>query len=68
MPHSKAAPQRLHVLIDILLKMFEKTACRHPETTCRNLSDIRPSFAEKSAGKPQAFVVKSRPSLNLEQS
>jgi hypothetical protein len=25
MPHSKSAPQRLHVLIDILLKMVGKT-------------------------------------------
>lgn len=38
------------------------------ETACCNLSDIRPFFTEKSAGTPQAFVVKSRPSLNLEQS
>lgn len=38
------------------------------ETPCCNLSDIRPFFTEKSAGDGWAFVVKSRPSLNLEQS
>jgi hypothetical protein len=67
MPQVKAAPQRLHVLIDILLKMIVKTLVSL-ETACCNLSDIRPFFTEKCAGGRQAFVVKSRPSLNLEQS